>query len=125
MLYRSPLTRWVLALTGLVAGLILVFGDPSKWRSTPSIHWLSQAPIPLQAWGVAFIVYAVLLVASADTRPVGYAVGAGLFAIFTISLLATLSDGGPKNIITIAAMTDTVIFHIYSIRTAMAVKLAT
>lgn len=125
MLYRSPLTRWILATTAVIAGCVLTLGGGAKWRSTPSLHWLAQAPIPLQAWGVAMVVYAVLLVASDNTRPVGYALGAALFAIFAISLLATLTDGGPKNIVTIAAMIDTVVFHIYSIRTAWAVKLAT
>lgn len=122
MLYRSPWTRWILALSGLIAGLLLTFGDGQKWRATPSLHWLAEAGIPLQVWGVLLIIYAALL-AFTDTRPIGYALGCFLFAVFTFSLIATMSTG-PKNIITVAAMVDTVVFHAFSIRTAWMNRLA-
>jgi glucose uptake protein GlcU len=123
MLYRSPFTRLVLAGVGLLVGVVFTFGSAAKWRSTPSLHWLEQAPVPLQAWGVLFIVYALLLPA-VRTRPFGYALGAFLFAVFTLSLLATLDGPDPKNIVTLGAMADTVVFHVYSIRTAEYQKLS-
>lgn len=125
MIYRSPLTRYVLAVIGLVTGVIFAFGDGHKWRSTPSLHWLAQAPIPLQAWGVALIVYAVLLV-SPRTRPVGYALGAFVYLVFTVSLLATLhpSSPDPKNIVTVGAMIDVIVLHLFLIRVSEAIRLS-
>lgn len=119
MLYRSPLTRYFLAAVGLVTGAVFAFGDAQKWRSTPSLHWLAQAPFPLRWWGIAFIVYAVLLLVE-RTRAAGYAAGMVLFAVFTVSMLATLNLGStaPRNIVSIAAMVDVVAFHAFSIRTA-------
>jgi hypothetical protein len=124
MLYRSPLTRLLLAVTGLLCGLLLVFGEPQKWRSTPSLHWLNQFPLPLQAWGIGFFLYAALLLLP-PTRAGGFALGAFLYSVFTVSLLATLGDGQPKNIVMVAALTDVVVFHLYSIRTAEALRLST
>lgn len=123
MLYRSPWTRWLLATTGLIAGLLLTFGSGARWRSTPSLHWLAQVPLPLQVWGVAFLVYAVLLLLP-QTRAAGFAVGAFLYSVFTVSLIATVNDGAPKNIVSIAALIDAVVFHLYSIRTAEVLRLA-
>lgn len=124
VLYRSPLTRWVLAAVGILAGLVLTFGDPVKWRSAPSLHWLAQAQLPLEVWGVALIAYGLLLLPE-TTRPLGYAIGCFLFAMFTVSLFATLdlSSNTPKNVVTIAAMVDVTVFHAFSIRTAWATKL--
>lgn len=122
MLYRSPVTRWLLTLTGMVAGLLLTFGPGDKWRSTPSLHWLGQAPIPLQTWGVLMMLYALLLLPE-STRPAGYALGCFLFALLTVSLIATVGEPGPKSIAAIAATVDCTVFHAYSIRTAWAVKL--
>ena len=125
MLYRSPITRWVLITTGLLAGLLLMFGDQQKWRSTPSLHWLAQAGIPLQWWGAATVVYAALI-AFTDTRPGGYALGCFLYAMFTIALFVTLdlNSDTPKNVLGLAAMVDTTVFHALSIRTAWAYRLA-
>jgi hypothetical protein len=123
MLYRSPLTRWVLAATGLAAGVLFTFGSEAKWRSTPSFAWLRHVPIPLQVWGLAFIVYALLLVFE-QTRPAGFAVGAFLYAVFAVSLLATVGGNNPKNVFAIIALIDMVPFHILSIRTAEAMKMA-
>lgn len=123
MLYRSPITRLLLALTGIAAGVIFAFGDGHRWRSTPSLKWLGQAPIPLQWWGIAAIIYGLLLI-PAKTRPAGYALGAGIFAVITVSLLATINDGAPKNVWAIVGLLDVVVFHIYSIRTAWALRMA-
>lgn len=125
VLYRSPLIRWLLSLAGLCAGLVLIFGDGEKWRSAPSLHWLAQAPIPLQAWGAALVLYALLLL-FAETRPLGYALGAVVYALFTLSLIATLDLGSasPKNAPVLAGMVDVVAFHVFSIRTAWAQRLA-
>lgn len=121
MLYRSPWTRWCLAGGGLTAGVIFALGDGHKWRSTPSFNWLANAPIPLQLWGVAFIMYGLLLL-PVRTRPVGYAVGAGLSAVFLVSLVATLGTPGGKNIFTVWALFACFIFHLYSIGIALAVR---
>lgn len=123
MLYRSPWTRRFLAATGALAGVILMFGDADRWRSTPSLHWLSRFPVPLQVWGAAFLLYAVLLLLP-QTRAGGFAVGAFLYAVFTVSLLATVNDGQPKNVVALVALGDVVVFHLYSIRTAEAIRLA-
>ena len=104
MLYRSPLTRFVLALAGIFAGLMLVAG-PDRWRATPSLHWLAQAHIPLRVWGVAVVVYAVLLLFE-RTRPFAYACGACLWAMFTLSLFATIPEAGPKNSLALAGFVD-------------------
>lgn len=122
MLYRSPLTRWVLILGGLFAGLTLAFG-PDRWRDTTSLTWLAQAHVPLRVWGIAVIVYALLL-AFDSTRPLGYAVGAVLWAVFTLSIIATIPQSGPKSSVAIAAFIDVTAFHAFSIRTAWAQKLA-
>lgn len=120
MLYRSPVTRWFLVVVGVVTGALLAFGDGQRWRSTTSLKWLAQAPVPLQVWGALFIVYGLLLLFE-RTRWIGYAIGAGLFAIFTVSLLATIhpTAPNPKNIVVVAAMLDVTVFHGYSIRTSM------
>lgn len=123
MLYRSPWTRYLLAAAGTLAGALLTFGDGVRWRSTPSLHWLARFPLPLQAWGVAFLAYALLLLLP-WTRAAGFAVGAFLFAVFTVSLIATVSDGAPKNVVAIVALIDVVVFHLYSIRTATLIRLA-
>lgn len=121
MLFRSPLTRYVLAAAGLFAGVMLAFG-PDRWRSTPALEWLSQAPIPLRAWGFAFMAYALMLLWQ-QTRPAGYATGAVLWAIFTFSLFATIPEDGPKSALAIAAFIDVTVFHAFSVRTAWAQKL--
>lgn len=123
MLYRSPWTRRVLAATGALAGVILLFGDATRWRSTPSLHWLARFPVPLQVWGVAFLVYALLLLLP-QARAGGFAVGAFLYAVFTVSLVSTVNDGQPKNIVALVALLDVVVFHLYSIRTAEAIRLS-
>jgi hypothetical protein len=123
MLYRSPFMRGFLTAMGLIVGVILAFGDGGKWRSTPSLRWLEQVPVPLQTWGLLFIAYGLLLL-DYRSRPFGYALGAFLFAVFTLSLLATLAGNDPKNIVTVGAMADTVVFHVYSIRTAEYQKLS-
>lgn len=124
MLYRSPLTRWFLATVGVVTGWTLTLGDREKWRDTPSLHWLAQTPvpfthatIPLQFWGFSFFVYALLLLLP-RSRPAGFTVGAILYAVFTVSLLATLFAPGPKNFVPVGAMLIVIAFHLYSIRTA-------
>lgn len=122
-MYRSPATRVFLAATGLLIGVLFVFGDGAKWRSTPSLRWLAHFPLPLETWGIGFFAYAVLLLVPV-TRPGGYAVGAFLFSVFAASLLATLDDGQPKNIVAIVALLDVIVFHLYSIRTAEAIRLA-
>lgn len=124
MLYRSPWTRVALIVVALLAGWLLTFGNGAKWRSTPSLHWLAQAPIPLQAWGAALMLYALLLL-PIRTRPVGFAVGAVLYALFAISLLFTLNTAGPKNIVAIGGLVDCVVFHVFSIRTAWMQRLVT
>lgn len=123
MLYRTPLTRWFLTLTGLISGATLTFGDAAKWRATTSLHWLAEAHIPLQTWGVLLMVYALMLLPR-STRPAGYALGAALFTLFAISLIATIGGPGPKNIVGVAALLDVIVFHVYSIRTAWAVRFA-
>lgn len=123
MIYRSPWTRLILAAIGGTVGALLTFGGERQWRHTPSLHWLAGWLIPLQAWGVAFIVYGLMLLVE-RTRPAAYAAGAGLFAIFAVSLIATVNDGAPKNIVTIGALVDVIVFHVYSIRTAWALRLA-
>jgi hypothetical protein len=123
MLYRSPWTRWVLAASAVSAGAMLTFGNGAKWRSAPSLQWLAQAPIPLQAWGVAVMVYGVLLL-PVRTRPVAYAAGAVLWATFTISIVATIGTTGPKSALGIAAFIDVTAFHLLAIRTAWGTRYA-
>lgn len=123
MLYRSPWTRWILTITGILAGALFTVGDDAKWRSTPSFAWLRHVPIPLQVWGLAFIVYGLMLIFE-RTRPAGFAVGAFLYAVFAVSLLATVGGDGPKNVFAIVALLDMVPFHLFSIRTAEAIRLA-
>lgn len=123
MLYRSPITRWFLAAVGLVVGYLIAFGDPYKWRSTPSFRWLEQAPIPMQVWGAAFLAYALLLVVSERTRPVAFALGAFLYCLFVLSLLFTISGPTPKNIVAVGGLADCVVFHAYSIKTAWMLRL--
>jgi hypothetical protein len=117
MVYRSPVLRWFLALMALATGVIFTFGDGAKWRSTPSLHWLAASRIPLQLWGVLTIAYGLMLLTS-RLRSAGFALGAGIYALFTISLLATVFDGQPKNVYAVSAMALVVAFHLYSIRTA-------
>jgi hypothetical protein len=74
-------------------------------------------------WGVAFIVYGLMLVFE-RTRPVGFAFGAFLYAVFAVSLLATVGGNNPKNVFAIVALIDMVPFHLFSIRTAEAIKMA-
>lgn len=120
-MYRSPLTRWVLILAAVFAGAMLASG-PDRWRQTTSLNWLAHAPIPLQLWGLLVVLYAVLLI-SDRTRPAGYTIGAVLWAVFTISLVATVPEAGPKSAVAIAAFIDVTAFHIFSIRTAWDQKL--
>lgn len=121
MLFSSPVTRWIVAIAAVTAGAFLAFGDGVKWRSSPSLQWLAQAPIPLQVWGIAVILYGVLLLPT-HTRPVAYAAGAVLWAMFTISVLATINSGGPKSALGIAAFIDVTAFHLFAIRTAWATR---
>jgi hypothetical protein len=121
MLYRSPWTRWFLAGSGIATGVIFALGDGHKWRSTPSLEWLEHAPIPLQLWGLAFIVYGLLLIPT-RTRPVAYAIGAVLSAVFLVSLVATLWTPGGKNFIAVWALFASVVFHIYSISIALTIR---
>jgi hypothetical protein len=123
MLYRSPATRWILALGGIIAGLTLVFGSAVKWRSAPSLSWLGHAPLPLQFWGFAFVIYGLLLL-PAKARAWGFALGFVLFGVFTVSLFATLDLGSdePKNAIALLGMVDVTAFHAYSIKNAEYVR---
>jgi hypothetical protein len=71
------------------------------------------------------MIYAVLLVVRrGPVRSIGFALGAILFAVFTISLFVTLHlhSPDPRNIVAIGATVDVVVFHVYSIRTAMALE---
>lgn len=122
MLYRSPFTRFVLVGAGLFAGVMLTFGS-GRWRSTPSLLWLADStPMPLRGWGALVIVYALLLILT-TSRPVAYTLGTILCAVFTISIWATVADGGPANSFVLAAMIDATAFHAFSIRTSWAQKL--
>lgn len=116
MLFSNVLLRLMLSVTGIVGGGILTFGKARKWRSTPSLHWL-QHGIPfvtLQFWGLLVIVYGLLLL-TVRTRSAGYALGAALFTVFTISLCATLPQSGPKSIMVIVMAIDVVVFHVMAI----------
>lgn len=123
MLYRSTITRQILIAGGILAGVLLAFGDRRTWRSTPSLRWLDSGPIPLRVWGLLFIVYAALL-ALRRTRPAGFALGAILIAVFAVSILAImhLTSASPKNIVVLVAFVDTIVFHLFAIRTSMALR---
>lgn len=118
-MYRSPVTRWTLTLVGAATGLVMIFGDHEKWRTAPSLKWIGHVPVDLSFWGVLFIIYALLLIPR-RTRPVGFAAGAVLFAVFAVSLLATLNTEGPKNAVVIGAVIDLSVFHMYGFKTALA-----
>lgn len=124
MIYRSPWTRFILVVVAVIAGWLIAFGDESKWWATPSLHWLAQAPIPRQVWGAALFVYALLLLTT-RTRPVGFTVGAVVYALFAISLVFTLNSGGAKNIVAVGGLIDCVVFHVFSIKTAWMQRLVT
>jgi hypothetical protein len=119
MIYRSPVTRWVLTVTGAWAGLVLIFGDPHKWQATPSLMWLKHSHIPFAVWGGLLVLYALLLL-TARTRPVGFTLGAALFAVFAVSTLATLETAGPKSAVGLAALVDVIVFHGYAVKTSLA-----
>lgn len=116
MLFLSRLPRWLLSLAAFVGGLVLVFGDSAKWRSTPSLKWLGNAVpfVPLQVYGVALAVAGVLLL-RVRTRPLGYALNAGLFTLATVSLLVTVHQSGPKAILFIVACVQVVAFSILAL----------
>lgn len=118
LLYRSPATRWVLTATGIWAGSLILFGG-DRWRDTPSLHWLAHAQIPLRWWGAALIVYALMLTFE-RTRARGFAVGAGLYGLFAISLIATIPIAGPKSAAAIAGLVDLSVLHVYAMKTALA-----
>lgn len=119
VLYRSPVTRWTLAIAGVWAGATLMFGDPAKWQSAPSLDWLKQARIPLEVWGALFVIYAVMLL-SARFRALGFAVGAVVWGVFAVSLIATVATAGPKSAPAIAGLVDLAVFHGYAVKTALA-----
>lgn len=123
MPFRSPIIRWILAVIGLTEGVLLAFGDGHRWRSTPSLHELAKAPVPLQWWGLAFILYA-LMILMPKFRPVGFTIGAGVYAVFTISLFAALSATNPINAVVLGMAVCTVAFHVLAVRTAWLVRLA-
>jgi hypothetical protein len=118
MAYRSPFTRWVLVLVALWSAWQLIFGGV-KWRTAPSLHWLQRVPVPLDFWGLMLVLYALLLL-FARTRPAGFALGAALWSVFAVALIATINTSGPKNAIVIGALIDLAAFHIYAMKTAMA-----
>jgi hypothetical protein len=120
MLYRSPVTRWVLTIVGLCVGWVLIFGDHAKWRTAPSLRWVAHVPVvDLPFWGVLFIVYALALIPR-RTRPAGFALGAVLVTVFAVSLIATIGSEGPKNIVAIGGLVDLAAFHLYAVKTALA-----
>ena len=124
MLYRSRFTRWVLIAVALWIAYILIFGDPDTWRTAPSLVWaVHNVRVPMPAWGCVFIAYAALLV-PARTRPVGFAVGAALFAVFGVSLIVTVGTGGPKSAIAIGGIVDLITFHLYAVKTSLAANYA-
>lgn len=120
MLYRSPLTRWLLTLVAVWAGLMLAFGG-AKWQTTPSLLWLTQTDIPLLVWGLAIVAYGLLLI-PVRTRYLGFALGGVLYGVFTVALIATIAGADPRNSVAIAGLIDVVIFHFYSVRTAQQVR---
>lgn len=119
MLLRSPATRWILCLVGLITGYMLIFGNHAKWRTSPSLQWIGHVPVSLAFWGVLFVIYAVLLIPR-RTRPAGFALGAVLITVFAVSLIATINTAGPKNIVVIGGMVDLAAFHMYAVKTALA-----
>lgn len=118
-IYRSPVLRWTLILTGVLIGLIFLFADPVKWQSAPSLQWLRQSHIPFAAWGAGFLLYSTLLLAK-PTRPAGFALGSALFAVFAVSLFATINTAGPKSAVGLAAVVDVVVFHAFAVKTSLA-----
>ena len=122
MIYRSPVTRWTLALFGFVAGALLAFGDKARFQSAPSLRELDKVPyVSLSAWGVAFMVYALLLLPN-RTRPLGYLAGGVLFGVFALSLIVSSKDVTFVNTVIIAAVLDVIVFHFYSVRTAWSIR---
>ncbi len=120
MLFLSRLPRWLLGIISLVGGVILAFGNKDKWRHTPSLHWLAHALpfVPLQAYGILLAVDGLLLL-SVRTRPLGYALGAMMFALFSVSLLVTIHQAGPKAILFVVAALQLVCFNILAISVAL------
>lgn len=121
VLYQSPVTRWVLATTGFIAGAALTFGSAAVWRSTPSLHWLQwRAHIPLRFIGVLFLLYAAGLLFD-RCRSKAFTLGAALCALFAISILVAshLTTDQPRNVIVLAFMIDCTAFHAFAVRATM------
>jgi hypothetical protein len=115
--------RWCLALFGITAGLVFVFGDPGKWQATPSLLLLHDMPvIPLDFWGWVGVAYGLLLI-SDRTKVYGYALGAILIGVLVSSILLTLKDPGPRNIWTAAFGLDLFVYHCMAIRLATVSRL--
>jgi hypothetical protein len=119
MIYRSPVTRLILFVTGLWAGLVLIIGDPNKWQATPSLMWLKHSQIPFEVWGGLLVLYALMLIPR-RSRSLGFALGGALFAVFAVSMVATIGTPGPKSALAIAALVDVVAFHGYAVKTSLA-----
>jgi hypothetical protein len=112
-----------MTVAGVWGGLVLAFGDQQKWRSAPSLKWLQQAYVPLQWWGWALIIYSLLLTVR-KTRAVGFGLGAAIYAVFAVSLIATLGTPGPKSAVAVAGLVDVVALHAYAMKTALAADAA-
>lgn len=116
MLFLSRLPRGLLSLVAFIGGLVLTFGDGAKWRSTPSLKWLGNAVpfVPLQVYGIILAVAGVML-ATVRTRPIGYALNAIIFALGTVSLIATIHQSGPKAILFVVATMQVTLFSILAL----------
>jgi hypothetical protein len=123
IVFQSRGSRWVLAATGVVCGLVFILGDPSKWQATPSLVLMRNVPlVPLDFWGWLAVLYAVLLIPD-RTKVAGYAVGAFLIGVLTVSLIVTLHEPGPKNIWGVLFGIDAFLYHCMAIRLATVSRL--
>ncbi len=114
--FNSLLLRWVLTLAGFYGAYVLTIGPPSG-RTSKSLDFARESHIPLWAWGVALVVYGVLLITDfGDIGCItGYAVGAAIGIYFSISYaayLASIPPDVPHNSLAEMFLIDVVAFHV-------------
>ncbi len=119
MIFRSTRLRQFFALAALLVSLPVLFG-PEKFRHSKSFDFLTAHHLPIRLWAAAFIIYALLLLASEDrfgiwTTAAGWVLGGVLFTAVTAAILITLHSSPVTNSFATLALLDVIAFHAFAV----------
>lgn len=114
--YRSPITRFGLAVTGGFLAAVFSPLGPDQWRDTPSLHWLHQC-LPWPLLSALFLIYTLLLIwGSLPAIVTAETIGLILYGWEFVALLVTSRTDKPTNPFALAAVLLACVLHAAAVR---------